>query len=167
MYTQLVAIVLLATWLALSACAQLPRKYSKWVIELNWLALIPDWHFFAPQPATSDFHLLYRDVLVEGSVTYWREVPFNQPRDCWSCSWNPDRRRNKALFDYATTLAQELIRAPAAIQTCIPYLALLTFVVGLPHDRTSQSTQFLILKSHGTLVNTLPDVLFVSSLHSL
>jgi hypothetical protein len=157
-------------WLGLTALCQLPTKTSDRIRTWDLLNIIPRWNFFAPRPSTQDFHLLFRDRLVDGTVSPWREVPPARPPKLINPIWNPGRRYNKALFDATQHLAQEVKRYRhnlPGLRISIPYLAILNFVSNLEHSSDATELQFLIMASKGRAALSEPEIVFVSSLHAL
>src|SRR5581483_6746809 len=73
--------VVLGTYLGLSILSHLPLPWGRSLNARDRLAIIPHWTFFAPNPGTSDFHLLARDRLAGGGFSAWKEVaPGGLPR---------------------------------------------------------------------------------------
>src|SRR5215212_2212851 len=158
----------LLSWFAISAICQVPSKLEKWLRAHDVCSLIPRWHFFAPNPGTRDFPLLYRDRLSDGCVSRWREVPLCKPPRGIAAVWNPGRRHNKAFFDITqelTTTSLVLSDRTALIQLTVPYIAVLNFVSCLPRDYDACDTQFLIMTAVGYDKATKPSKVFVSAVH--
>src|ERR1043165_8847499 len=100
---EVAAIVILGLWLLVSALHQL--KYRGFVSVLkrhDHFALVPAWSFFAPNPGTTDLHLLYRDKLLDGNITLWRQVRLHSSFE--RCFWNPDKRLQKGIADMGNDL---------------------------------------------------------------
>ncbi|MFG3258211.1 hypothetical protein [Streptomyces sp. NPDC048172] len=95
-----------AAWFLVTVVSQHPdrsydrlRKYDRTGI------LIPNWRFFAPEPAVEDQHFLYRLASEDKtSHTEWRSVFEVQPRRAAHAVWFPGRRIEKSIFDVASTL---------------------------------------------------------------
>jgi hypothetical protein len=173
--------ILLLSWFSVSVLCQIPRNVEKWEATRaeQWVrahdvfGFIPRWPFFAPSPATDDFHLLYRDRLSDGRITRWCEVrPCTPPK--WIGSvWNPGRRHNKALIDVTLEIAKASLilsrdtanRDTAEIQLTLPYIATLNFVCSLPRDYCAHATQFLIMRSKGADEDPDHHVIFLSTMH--
>lgn len=167
---------LLALWFLLSVLAQFRRVawLGDWVSRVkhrDYLALIPAWAFFAPNPGTRDFELLFRDRLVDGQFTPWKEM--ERPVGSFlRAIWNPSKRRQKAVVDMCSLLT----RMAAENQTelgarrvvlSVPYLGLLTYISSLKAGPLSTSRQFLIATTFGYHSDKKPDILYVSHLHAL
>jgi hypothetical protein len=160
------AIVVCATWLAVSLLAQfraLPAFRG-----FQFQRVIPEWSFFAPIPGTVDFHLLYRDKLCDGNVTSWTEVPITKNSGCLRVIWNPSLRLLKSLIDLSQLIgATPKALGTSAMQASFPYLAILNWVLGQSHDGNAASTQFSLLVSPGCISRERPSVVFVSRFHPL
>ncbi|WP_407287029.1 hypothetical protein [Streptomyces sp. BP-8] len=61
--------------------------------------LIPNWRFFAPNPARYAYHLLYRTLSTSGEQSRWRPASEITVRTRTQAVWFPRRRESKAVFD--------------------------------------------------------------------
>ena len=119
---------------------------EKSIRALDVFGVIPYWNFFAPQPGTWDYSLLYRDRLASGSQTNWREISLCRPRTAWDWIWNPKKREKKALFDIVTSLMQSAtVMEPDQLVLTVPYIILLDYVSQLPRPYGAVATQFLLM----------------------
>jgi len=153
-------------WFLLSLLVLVP-KFRPAVRQRFLSFLVPEWKFFAPNPAQGEYHLLFRDQLEDGSVTPWTEVTFPRNRRWWNVAWNPDKRANKALFDAIVGLASEVISSSEGLVASIPYLTLLSYVSGLSRFSTPTYTQFMVLHDFSSFMHREPALVFSSELHSL
>jgi len=138
--------IIFALWLIVTVLNQLNLDRFKKLMRLDAFHLIPIWTFFAPNPGTSDYYLLFRDRLVNGSLTYWREIVLGAKAPWLRAFWNPERRRSKALLDLATALIQ-LTQGyeKAQVTASIPYLLLLELVEAQDRTPLADARQFLIM----------------------
>lgn len=100
----------LAGWLVITLVAQHPNlmfhRLSR--IEPTGLA-VPNWRFFAPNPATIDYHLFHRVLEADGTQSGWSQTIGDLPPRRWHhLLWDPDRRRSKAIFDICGHLLRRL-----------------------------------------------------------
>jgi hypothetical protein len=99
---------LFASWFISTVLCQHPdRGYDK-VRKLDKTGSgigIPNWRFFAPEPAVEDQHFLYR-LANEDKTEHseWRSCFTIAPRKAIHAIWFPGRRVEKAVFDVASTL---------------------------------------------------------------
>jgi hypothetical protein len=97
-----------AGWFVATILSQHPdRSYDKArnLDRTGTGILIPNWRFFAPNPAVEDQHFLYRLANEERTEhTEWREVYSSVPRRLVHAFWFPGRRIEKAVFDVAASL---------------------------------------------------------------
>jgi len=97
-----------AGWFVATVLSQHPdRSYDKArsLDRTGTGILIPNWRFFAPNPAVEDQHFLYRLASEDRTRhTEWREVYDIVPRRMVHAIWFPGRRIEKAVFDVASTL---------------------------------------------------------------
>lgn len=72
-------------------------------------AVIPNWKFFAPNPAVEDVHILYRLASADLSeYSPWMECHTISPRKMSQAFWFPRRRFEKGIFDAHQTLVMGL-----------------------------------------------------------
>lgn len=67
-------------------------------------AVLPDWRFFAPNPAEHDYHVIYRVGLDDGGASDWVAIPTIPARTWTHMVWAPDKRRAKGVFDACSNL---------------------------------------------------------------
>lgn len=152
-------------WLALSGMGQISSSFTQRLRRFDLCGLIPYWAFFAPVPGTADYFLLYRDQLLDDSLTSWQELPLCDSRQPWHCFWNPGKREKKALFDLTTALLRETqMDSVEAAQFSVPYLILLAYVSGLPRAYVGRGTQFLLMMANA---GGEPKPIFTSAVHAL
>lgn len=166
--TAIVGTSFLVVWFVISVCAQLNLKWIGVLRSFDILCLIPAWTFFAPRPGTTDINLLYRDQLIDGTLTPWRSIPAKNP-GVLRWIWNPYRRRRKCLFDMSQNLmlfAAE-VKSVERIVLDVAYIDLLNFVSELPRNSLHASTQFLLAYTPGASREDEPQILFISAFHPL
>lgn len=171
MGTVIVAVVLTA-WLVVSAAGQLTVPWGKRPLDrlrtLDVFGLIPNYKFFAPRPVQHDFHLLMRTADTSGECGPWRQVAGPPERRWWHAAWNPDRRAFKILSDVMAVAYRFDEDKPRAVQTSLPYLAILNYITqAASQDPAAVHVQFVLAISHGVLSNEDPNVVFKSDLHAL
>jgi hypothetical protein len=155
-------------WLVATAASQHPHRAFDRFRDYDPIGLIlPDWRFFAPEPAQHDFHLLCRVLSADERQIPWSEATRITPR-LWSHAvWFPDRRRDKAIVDICNELIT-LMNVPSLelTDTC-PFLLLRDFVEGRIRDEYAgrpapQGFQFLIARHTGHDQTRDPDYLLIS-----
>jgi hypothetical protein len=162
-------------WFLATALSQDPtRKHSGFRKYDPTGIFIADWRFFAPVPGTHDHHLLYRDVLPDGSTTDWREIEQMRTRKPLQILFFPTRRGDKAITDAVGSLLWNLNKMEKgpefknAIQLSMPYLALLNFVTHQqPHAPGAETTEYIIARTNGFDESVDPEVVFLSNRHAL
>jgi hypothetical protein len=132
------------------------------------LSMIPNWSFFAPRPGTFDYHLVFRDVRLNGEFAAWQEIALADERRLWGALWNPKKRSKKVLSDVVQSivrLAQDT--SVRDFSLTIPYLAILNYISSIPRTEGVQQTQFMILRSNGFFSKDDPQFIFRSNTHRL
>jgi hypothetical protein len=162
--------IVFASWMILTIICQFKEnKLSQWIKELDALSLIPLWTFFAPNPGTKDYHLLYREKDNKGTRSDWFEVEMNTRRRFWSFLWNPTKRKNKILSDVIQGLISTMPQAktnPNSIMVTLSYLLVLNFVGSLDNNSSdSISRQFMLAESEGFVENGYPALILLSPEH--
>jgi len=111
-------VLVFALWFGVSVLNQLEatgypaaRRVALLVKSLDLFSLIPTWNFFAPNPGTNDYHLLYRERLDDGAYGVWREAPFPKQSGPLKLVWNPRKRRAKVLSDVVVSLGSGVAEA--------------------------------------------------------
>lgn len=175
---------LIATILGQWNAASHRRERFPWVRRYDRFGLIPTWTFFAPRPATTDIHLLYRDKLAVGAMTPWTEAIVVEPRRFLHIVWNPSKRQRKMVSDTVGALFRDLsvyssgakrgkrvgpLRIPKDFHTTWPYLILLHYVSSLSRLPGCAATQFALFRSGGDPEEggAEPQPVFISALHTL
>jgi hypothetical protein len=104
-HASIVVIVIYVVWGAATIANQFHRWCPAWLRAVDIFGLVPIWTFFAPNPGMTDYYLLYRDRLADGSFDNWREVDLKQSENGVRLAlWNPTKRRHKALTDMVSVL---------------------------------------------------------------
>ena len=141
---------------------------DEWIIDRDPFDLIPSWTFFAPNPVVSDYQILYRDKLLNGQFSNWKQVQYRNNSILHSI-WNPDKRKRKAIANYCKTILKSASKNPKndAILLSFPYLVILTYIMSMPKNPVCKYRQFLIARTFGYISSKPPDILFISPLHNL
>ncbi|MYT77496.1 hypothetical protein YW3DRAFT_06484 [Streptomyces sp. MnatMP-M77] len=157
-----------AAWLLLSLVSQHPhqvfdrfRRYDK--VGL----LIPNWRFFAPQPARHDYHLLFRTIAADGTESDWQAATQIHRRDWAQVVWFPGRRQEKAIFDICSELVQLVGSKSAKVVEAPGYRLLRNFVNRLLDADPAANGgisgfQFLVVRYSGHDHSEEPQYSFVS-----
>jgi hypothetical protein len=132
-------------------------------------SLIPSWTFFAPRPGTSDLNLLYRDRLIDGQLTPWREVPLGGSPGFLRSIWNPQKRCQKCVVDMCQSLQGFALETKSIERILIhlSYIGLLLFVSTIPRNGLHAATQFMLARTPGEAPTEEPQIVFISNFHSL
>lgn len=114
-----------AGWVIVTATNQHPnrsfdsaRKYDPAVM------LIPNWRFFAPNPAVHDFRLAHRVLWKDDIESEWLDTRDIPERTWWNPLWFPSRRIDKGITDLSNGLL-ELISTPGTNIEQTPQYAML------------------------------------------
>ncbi|TYB39240.1 hypothetical protein FXF50_08330 [Micromonospora sp. AP08] len=103
------ACVGLGAWFVASVLTQHPQRIFDKVRRHDPTGtLLPDWRFFAPEPAQHDFVLLCRTLNADGSESAWVNVVDTSPRAWTHGFWYPARRLDKAVHDLCDQLTRQL-----------------------------------------------------------
>ncbi|WP_426624478.1 hypothetical protein ACPPVW_18300 [Leifsonia sp. McL0607] len=126
---------------------------------------LPNWRFFAPEPAQNDFHILHRTLSVNGEESDWEETHETTPRRLRHFVWFPDRRIDKGIFDAAAELMAVVPLGEKRVLTCPAYRAVSAFVLRRITDNTPHPVagyQFMLATSTGYDETTEPEELLTS-----
>jgi hypothetical protein len=153
--------------LAATLFTQLPGNGFGRVREFDLFAVVPSWRFFAPRPATTDYHLFCRGLSEDGTTSSWEDVHPPVNRSAMHAVWFPSHRTQKALFDVMTDLLSVFRSVDGSSVNDQPsYKVLERYVlqVAVRHRvlRLHDAVQFCIATSAGYDESVEPSVLFVS-----
>jgi hypothetical protein len=162
-----IASVVLALWALASLLAQMRVKILAPIRLADWGHLIPNWSFFAPRPARSDYYLCYCDIGTDGRISEWATLT-QLPRKSWlTAFWHPTRRETKAMLDAVRMLMRLRGRRLPGLELSLPYLALLQYVDAAPHAIHTVATRFVLVARLATGLETTPKLIFKSKWHRL
>ncbi|GAA2077646.1 hypothetical protein GCM10009801_33880 [Streptomyces albiaxialis] len=162
----------LAAWFTVTALSQHPdRTNFDRIRHLDWIGLgIPDWRFFAPNPAQQDYRLFHRSLDADGNETAWREAMPMAPRRWTQALWFPSRRQDKGFFDLMSQTVTLMNEPRAKVADTVPYRLLAGHVEhelraerrhsGRPLPR---GFQFLVAQDGGYDDEETPSYLFTSA----
>jgi hypothetical protein len=147
----MVVVVIYVLWGAATIVNQFHSWCPAWLRAVDVCGLIPTWTFFAPNPGMTDYYLLYRDRLADGSFDNWRKVELKGSDNGFRLAlWNPTKRRHKALSDTVNALiGLSRHRASDTLIVTVPYVLLLNFITSRPHSLGTTGTQFMVLEHSG------------------
>ncbi len=157
--------LVVASMLVATLGTQHPGKMFKRLTHSNLFAVLPHWGFFAPNPATLDYHVMARFVLRDGSGLAWQDVDFIEERRVRHAVWFPLARQKKALYDLVADLLTVSERG-AELMALTPAFSVLT-----AHVRTRLSPpgredvtgfQLAIVESTGYDTSVPPEVRIVT-----
>jgi len=156
----------LSAWLAITAASQHPHRiFDRFRARDRTGLLIPNWRFFAPEPATHDYHVLYRVLSNSGAQSQWMAASDISLRNWLQTVWFPRRRQDKAMFDICNELALVMGRRDINLVTTPGYKLLRDFVerrIGGEQGPLPQGFQFLVAQYSGYDDTTEPRYVFVS-----
>jgi hypothetical protein len=156
----------LGAWVLATAASQHPHRAFDRMRDFDPTGLlVPNWRFFAPEPARHDFHLLHRVLTADERQTPWCETSPITPRRSRHAVWFPERRREKAVFDVCNELIMLMAVPRLELEKTVPFELLRNHVeqrVRAAHEETPQGFQFLIARHSGHDDSEDPDYLLAS-----
>lgn len=166
----IVVTAIYAIWVTATIVNQFHSWCPKWLKLVNIFGLIPIWTFFAPNPGMTDYYLLYRDRLPDGSLDNWKEIELKDSENGIRLAlWNPTKRKHKALSDLVSSLIEFVNhRTNDSLVVSVPYILILNFITSRPHSLGTTGTQFMVLEHSG--FSNEPQrtrVLVISGIHRL
>ncbi|MBJ7329031.1 MAG: hypothetical protein JHC95_03980 [Solirubrobacteraceae bacterium] len=155
-------------WIGVTAASQHPHRAFDRLRSLDPLGMaVPNWRFFAPEPAQHDYHVLHRVLTATGDQTPWRETTEISPRRTRQVVWFPDRRREKATFDLASELITLMAEPAVDLTQTVPFDLLRARVEQRVRDQSEdgplpQGFQFLLARHTGYDDSGEPDYILAS-----
>jgi hypothetical protein len=156
----------LTGWLLATTLSQHPnRAFDRFRKYDRTGAMLPNWRFFAPEPAVHDYRVLYRVLHADGEQTTWREATALGDRRLRQALYFPDRRRDKAVSDVCNEMLGYLNTHEDL--TLLPAYRLMRDHVAavVARDETScgiDGFQFLVVRAAG-YDDDEPEYLFASA----
>jgi hypothetical protein len=163
----------LAVWLGATLLSQHPNRVFDRIRARDRFGLvIPNWRFFAPEPARQDMHLLHRVLTADGEQSVWSETNRISERSWRQTVWFPERRRDKALFDLSSQLLPMLGSAELDLPAVPAYRVLREFVEAeVRREHTGgacpRGFQFVLARGSGYDESGAPEYLLVSPFHPM
>lgn len=159
------------TWAAVSSMRQFTRQSPVILTRVDPYGLVvPNYHFFCPEPAQHDLNLLYRDKLAAGGTGPWQEVVLTERRRLRHMLFYPQRRIDKGLMDLAKEVTHFARIADDVNRVSLTrgYMSILNLVTyGVSHDQQAVQTQYAFAHSAAYEPEVEPYVAFVSGFHDL
>jgi hypothetical protein len=165
-------IIFYVSWLILTCANQPVFRSNKWISQHDIFHLVPIWTFFAPNPGVSDYNLLSRVKLADGTITAFQEIPLRSKKQISIALFNPNRRLQKALHDHARTIIMQIEKGipeenKENIKLTFSYISVLNYCSKLPAAPNAHSVQFIILESFGYLELREPRLILNSEFHKI
>jgi hypothetical protein len=157
-------------WGTLTVINQFEYSWVQNIRKLDFFYLVPRWTFFAPNPGTFDYHIVYRFRDLNNSITNFKEIDLQREKRFSTGLWNPQRRIGKAVLDVGMELENLGIKShanPENIQLSLSYLILLNFVKQHSDNTNFHYVQFVILKSYGYFDKNKPILILCSAFHRI
>ncbi|MCS0600552.1 hypothetical protein NX794_04795 [Streptomyces sp. LP11] len=162
----------LARWvgagmLVTTLAAQHPHLVFDRARTRDLFSMVPNWKFFAPNPAVHDFHYTYRTLDLDGETSEWREIEMIASRKLYQAFWFASRRPEKAVFDICTAILQEAQKGGIRqAQTLSSYHLLVEFIRRTVREKQGEEAvkgfQFAVVRAAGHDRGEQPETLFVS-----
>lgn len=155
----------LGGWVVVTALSQHPSRTFDRLRHLDKPGtLIPNWRFFAPEPAVHDYRLLHRVRSADGTVSSWTESVQIARRTVAQSVWYPDRRRDKAVHDLCSEIITLLSEQQIGIPTFPCYRLLRDHIrdVVRREDPAAAGFQWVVARTAGYDTSEEPTYLFAS-----
>ena len=153
--------------LAATVAAQHPNPVFNRVQMKDHFSFIPNWKFFAPNPATHDYHYLYRTLDTDGNTSQWHSVDIIAERKMYQAFWFATRRPEKAVFDVCTEILQQMNKGIEVVKEITGYKVLVHFIrreIREKHDDVAniKGFQTSVVRASGHDTEEEPTILFIS-----
>lgn len=153
-------------WVLATAASQHPHKLFDLLRQRDPTGLgLPNWRFFAPEPAQHDFHLLHRVLRTDGEQTPWIETQPIADRQWSHMVFFADRRREKGMFDVGNEIIQVLTKPELDVTNTVPFELLRNRVereIAATEAERPLGFQFLLARSTGHDETGEPDYVLTS-----
>lgn len=164
-----------AGWVVATVFSQHPNRVFDWPRRFDKSGVaIPNWRFFAPNPATHDNRIAHRILFDDGSQTGWLETHVIPARSWRDPFYFPARRRDKAISDMCSSLIFQLVDKKAdRIEKGVPYALLRSLARDAarahrdPDGRLPVGFQFVVARDTGYDEGGEVEVVFASRFEPL
>lgn len=163
-------IIFFSFWLIVTIVNQFDSAVSQKFKKADVFNMIPKWTFFAPNPATNDLHLMFRELDNDGSVSDFKEYIVLKRKHIISTFFNPTKRAKKTLQDLVRGLSKSCISGSINernIKVTFNYIALLNFLTQAEKKPTTKAIQFMIIRTKGFISSSEPDAILISDFHDV
>ncbi|MFD0270464.1 hypothetical protein ACFVGY_28465 [Streptomyces sp. NPDC127106] len=145
--------------------AQHPNPTFNRIQRKDTFALLPNWRFFAPEPAVHDYHFFYRTLNTAGERSPWQPVDLIAGRRFHQILWFPGRRAEKAVYDICSEILQILDKGFSTIVRTPGYRVITAFLrewIDAEASGDIKGFQFALARATGYDTSTAPEMMFVS-----
>jgi len=157
---------LLAAWVVATALSQHPNRGFDRLRPFDRTGvLLPNWRFFAPEPAVHDYRVLHRWVDREGVTSAWHESNEIGLRHIRQAVWFPARRSQKGISDACTEMISAVHGSLDGLHTTVGYRLVRGHVEEHIRQRLSDPPdgfQFVVVADPGYDADDEPNYLFAS-----
>nr|WP_155073459.1 hypothetical protein [Streptomyces taklimakanensis] len=155
-----------AALLVATLAAQHPSPAFERAREKDLFSLVPNWKFFAPNPATHDYHYLYRTLDENRETSPWIELELIQKRRMIQAFWFSSRRTEKAVFDICSAMLKSISKGEDPTGSP-PFRVLAEFIRRqireTPNVSDVRGFQLAVVRATGHDDSEEPEVLYVST----
>lgn len=130
-------------------------------------SVLPNWKFFAPNPAMHDYHYAIRTLSESGETSEWTSLEMIATRTPTHAFWFATRRAEKAIFDICSEVLRGLDKGHDHLRSMPAFRILTAFLrdkirTGLGDDPNPKGFQLALLRAAGYETSEKPEILFVS-----
>ena len=149
-------------------------RLQKFLSKIDIFKILPIWTFFAPNPGTSDYYLLYRVRKKNGLISRFNNVSLRNRKSIINAIWNPHKRSQKALNDFVQEIRRVINTADLnetnqhLLKLSFSYVVTLHYCTELTRHITDvESVQFMIIESFGHFELKESRLILNSDFHNL
>lgn len=157
-----------SVWLVATVINQFNYNWVRVLREIDIFHILPRWTFFAPNPGTSDYHILFRQMDDDNNISEFHEVPVYGKKKFFTFLWNPQKRAKKSLIDLSVDM-KRLVSInrlnPENIKLSFNYIAFLNFYNNEVLNPNTKYIQFAVMVTTGYIEYEDPYLLICSEFH--
>lgn len=163
---EILLLIICSFWVLFTVIGHLGINKMNFLSDEPFIWLIPKWNFFAPNPSTSSFYILFRYKYENDECSNWKQLYKTKKRKRlirWL--WQPENNQEKANFDIISEMLLVIVKYkdnPEFIKLSSSYLSIINSINEQERFEGCKEIQFTLYRNKMHL-----EQVFISNFHKL